>query len=153
MIAGMVTSPEDRELDDGRLAMKNLPAVVIALVVVVAAGCAGAGESVSMEPNVGFTGKWVGHYVGTFRSGTLVSAQQGTIEMTLTQSGSEATGDLRVTGPFDPGGPIQVTISGNTARIIRHPKLMGTLTLLGDKVRGDVSGGSFNATVTLQRQE
>ena len=108
-------------------------AVFIAVVVAVAAGCAGAGEF-SMEPNVDVTGKWVGHYVGTFSSGTVVSAQQGTIEMTLTQSGSQATGDLRVTGPFDPSGPIQVT-------------------LLGGRMRGDVIGALFNASVTLQRQE
>jgi hypothetical protein len=91
--------------------------------------------------------------VGTFTSGTVASAQQGTIEMTLTQSGSQATGDLRVTGPFDPSGPIQVAISGNTARIIHHPKLTGTFTLLGDSMRGGVIGGSFNANVTLQRQK
>ena len=133
--------------------MKSRFAVFIVLVVAVAAGCAGAGESVSMEPSVDVTGKWVGHYAGTFSSGTVVSAQQGKIEMTLTQSGSQATGDLRVTGPFDPSGPIQVTISGNTARIIRHPKLTGTLTLQGGTMRGDVIGASFNATVTLQRQE
>jgi hypothetical protein len=133
--------------------MKSLPAVFIALVVVAAAGCAGGGESLSMEPNVDVTGKWVGHWVGTFSSGTGVHAEQGTIEMTLTQSGSQATGDLRVTGPFDPSGPIQVTISGNTARIIHHPKLTGTLTLLGDSMRGGVIGGSFNANVTLQRQK
>jgi hypothetical protein len=58
-----------------------------------------------------------------------------------------------VTGAFDRSGPIPVTLSGITARIIRHPKLTGTLTLLGDRMRGDVIGASFNATVTLQRQE
>ncbi len=133
--------------------MKSRLAVFIALAVAAAAGCAGAGESVSMGAKVDVTGKWVGHYVGTFSSGTVVSAQQGKIEMTLTQSGSQATGDLRVTGPFDPSGPIQVSISGNTARIIRHPKLTGTLTLMGGRMRGDVIGASFNASVTLQRQE
>jgi hypothetical protein len=132
--------------------MKRLPAV-IALVVVAAAGCAGRGESVSMEPNVDLTGKWVGHWVGTFSSGTLVSAETGKLEMTLTQSGSQATGDLRVTGPFDPSGPIQVTISGNTAHIVHHPKLTGTLTVLGDIMRAHVIGGPFDAVATLQRQK
>lgn len=133
--------------------MKSLPAVIIALVVVAAAGCAGGGESVSMEPNVDVTGKWVGHWVGTISSGTVVSAEQGTIEMTLTQSGSQATGDLRVTGPFDPSGPIQVTISGNTAHIIQPSKLNGTLTVQGDSMSGRVIGGSIKADVTLQRQK
>ena len=133
--------------------MKSLPVVIIALVVVAAAGCAGGGESVSMEPNVDVTGKWVGHWVGTISSGTVVSAEQGTIEMTLTQSGSQATGDLRVTGPFDPSGPIQVTISGNTAHIIQPSKLNGTLTVQGDSMSGRVIGGSIKADVTLQRQK
>jgi hypothetical protein len=134
--------------------MKSLPAVIIALVVVAAAGCAGRGESVSMEPNVDVTGKWVGHWWSPLSSGTVVSAAQGTIEMTLTQSGSQATGDLRVTGPFDPTGPIQVTISGNTVHIIQPSKLTtGTLTVQGDSMSGRVIGGAIHADVTLQRQK
>jgi hypothetical protein len=133
--------------------MTRLPTVIIALVMVAAAGCAGGGASVSMEPTVDVTGKWVGHWVGTFRGGGVATAQQGTIEMTLTQSGSQATGDLRVTGPFDPSGPIQVTISGNTARIIQPSKLNGTLTVQGDSMSGPVIGGVFKADVRLQRQK
>ena len=133
--------------------MKSLPAVIIALVVVAAAGCAGRGESVSMEPNVDVTGKWVGHWVGTFSSGTVISAEQGTIELTLTQSGSQATGDLQMTGPFNPSGPIQLAISGNTARIIQHPKLIGTLTVQGDSMSGGAVGASFKASVYLKRQK
>jgi hypothetical protein len=84
----------------------------------------------------------VGHWVGTFSSCTVVSAGHGTIEMTLTQSGSQATGDLRVTGLFDPSGPIQVTVSGNTAHIIRPSKLTGTVTVQGASMSGRVIGGS-----------
>lgn len=73
--------------------------------------------------------------------------------MTLTQSGSQATGDLRVTGPFDPSGPIQVTISGNTARITQPSKLNGSLTVQGDSMSGPVIGGVFKADVRLQRQK
>jgi hypothetical protein len=75
------------------------------------------------------------------------------LEMTLTQSGSQATGDLHVTGPFDPSGPIQVTISGNTARINHHPRLTGTLAVMGDIMRAHVIGGPFDAFATLQRQK
>jgi len=132
--------------------MKSLPAVIIALVVVAAAGCAGGGESVWMEPTVDVTGKWVGHWVGTFSGGGVVTAEQGAIEMTLTQSGSQATGDLRVTGPFDPSGPIQVTISGNEVHIVQPSKLNGTLTVQGDSMSGRVIGGVFKADVRLQRQ-
>jgi hypothetical protein len=134
--------------------MKSLPAVIIAMVVVAAAGCAGGGGSVSMEPTVDVTGKWVGHWVGTITSGTVVSAQAGPVEMTLTQTGSQATGDLRMPGsPFDPSGPIQVTISGNTAHIIQPSKLTGTLTVQGDIMSGRVIGGSIKGDVTLQRQK
>ena len=133
--------------------MKSRFAVFIALVVVVAAGCAGAGESVSMEPNVDVTGKWIGHWWSPLNSGSVVSAAQGTIEMTLAQSGSQAAGDLRVTGPFDPSGPIQVTISGNTVHIIQPSKLTGTLTVQGDSMSGRVIGKSIHGDDTLQRQK
>jgi hypothetical protein len=79
----------------------------------------------------------VGHWVGTFTSSTVVSAGHG---MTLTQSGSQATGDLRMTGLFDPSGPIQVTVSGNTAHIIRPSKLTGTVTVQGDSMNGVIGG-------------
>jgi hypothetical protein len=110
--------------------MKSLPAGIIAPVVVATAGYAGGGESASMKPKVD-PGRGWGTGVGTFSSSTIVSAGHGTIEMTLTQSGSQATGDLRVTGLFDPSGPIQVTVSGNTAHIIQPSKLTGTVTVQG----------------------
>ena len=58
-----------------------------------------------------------------------------------------------MTGPFDPTGPIQVTISGNTAHIIRHSKLNGILIVQGDSMSGRVIGGSIKADVRLQRQK
>lgn len=133
--------------------MKTLCAVIIAVVVVAAAGCAGGKETVSMEPTVDVTGEWMGHWVSSVSSGTVVSAEHGTVDLTLTQSGSQASGDLRMTGPFNPSGPIQFAIVGNTVRIIQHPKLTGTFTVQGESMSGGVVGASFKANVTLRRQK
>ena len=57
-----------------------------------------------------------------------------------------------MTGPFNPSGPIQLASSGNPAPIIQHPKLIGTLTVQGDSMRGDAVGASFKANVTLNRR-
>ena len=130
--------------------MKSVPAVVIALVVVAAAGCAGGGGSATMAPTVDVTGKWAGTFTGS-TSG--IGVAQGTIVLTLMQTGSQVTGNLVVTGhPWDPSGPFQGTVSGNMLRIVQPSKLTGTLTVQGDGMSGDVEGG-ISDRVHLQRQK
>jgi hypothetical protein len=130
--------------------VKSVPAVIIALVVVAAAGCAGGGGSATMAPTVDVTGKWA----GTFTSSSMgIGVAQGTIVLTLMQTGSQVTGNLVVTGhPYDPSGPFQGTVSGNILRIVQPSKLIGTLTVQGDRMSGDVQGG-ISDRVHLQRQK
>jgi hypothetical protein len=130
--------------------MKSLPAVFIALVVVGAAGCAGGGGSATMAPTVDVTGKWAGTFTS---SSSGVGLAQGTIVLTLMQTGSQVTGNLVVTGhPWDHSGPFQGTVSGNMLRIVQPSKVIGTLTVQGDRMSGDVQGG-MSDRVTLQRQK
>lgn len=130
--------------------MKSVPAVIIALVVVAAAGCAGGGGSATMAPTVDVTGKWAGTYTS---SSSGIGLAQGTIVLTLMQTGSQVTGNLVVTGhPWDPSGPFQGTVSGNMLHLVQPSKLTGTLTVQGDRMDGDVHGGMTNR-VHLQRQK
>src|SRR4029453_7238178 len=104
--------------------MKSVPAVIIALVVVAAAGCAGGGGSATMAPTGDVTGKWAGTYTS---SASGIGLAQGTIVLTLMQTGSQVTGNLVVTGhPWDHSGPFQGPASGNMLPIVPPSKLTGT---------------------------
>ena len=129
--------------------MKSVAPVIIALVVVAAAGCAGGGGSATMAPTVDVTGKWAGTFTG---SASGVGLSQGTVVLTLMQTGSQVTGDLVVKDhPWVASGPFQGTVSENMLRIVQ-PNLSGTLTVQGDRMDGNVHGGMSNI-VHLQRQK
>jgi hypothetical protein len=90
-----------------RSAMKSRSAVIIALVVVAAAGCAGGGGSATVAPTVDVTGKWAGTFVSSSVGGA-IGIGQGTIELTLKQTGSQVTGNLVVRGAVtDPAAPLK----------------------------------------------
>lgn len=129
--------------------MKVLSGILIALVTVAAAGCAGKMESAApMAPTVDVTGKWT----GTWASIT-PGLGQGFIEMTLKQTGSQYSGDLKATGTAtDPSGPTEGIVSGNEVRILRPTGLTGRLTVQGDNMRGTVQG-LVAGNVTLTRQK
>jgi hypothetical protein len=132
--------------------MKSLPAVIIGLVVVAAAGCAGGGGSVTVAPTVDVTGKWAGTFVSSV-GGSTIGIGWGTIELTLMQTGSQVNGNLVVKGAVsDPSGPFEGTVSGNELRIIQPSKLNGIFTVRGDSMSGDVRGG-MSHKIYLQRQK
>jgi len=131
--------------------MKNLRGIVVALVALTVAGCAGGVDSVgpaTMAPTVDITGKWVGTWVATSQA-----LGSGAIEMTLKQAESKYTGNLTITGTLtDPSGFTQGVVSGNEVRVLQPTSLTGRLTVQGDKMTGLLQG-VVAANVTLTRQK
>ncbi len=81
--------------------MKMRSGIMIALVMLVAAGCAGGIGPATVAPTVDITGKWVGSWVATNPA-----LGSGTIQMTVKQTGSEYSGTVLATGtPTDPAAP------------------------------------------------
>lgn len=129
--------------------MKMLSGIMIALVMLVATGCAsGGGGMAAVAPTVNITGKWVGTWVATNPS-----LGSGVIEMTVTQTGSQYSGDLVMTGTRpDPTGPTGGIVSGNEVRVARPPGLSGSLTVQGDTMKGTLEANiAINATLTRQK--
>ena len=73
----------------------------------------------------------------------------GDVFMNLKQSGADASGDLRVTGPT-PAEPtyFEGTVSGSSV-ILKVPYLSGTLDVSGDEMKG-VINGIMPANVSLR---
>ncbi len=103
---------------------------LVAALVLVLSGCAAVGGN-TVPPSVDVSGKWAGTW--SF------------------QSGADATGDLRVTGPT-PAEPtyFEGTVSGSSV-ILKVPYLSGTLDVSGDEMKG-VINGIMPANVSLRRQ-
>ncbi len=128
--------------------MKTLSEIMMALVMLVAAGCAGGVGPATMAPTVDITGRWVGSWVATNPA-----LGSGSIQMSVTQTGSQYSGTLLVTGtPTDPSGPTQGIVSGNEVRVMRPTNLTGSLTAQGDTMKGNLQG-VVDANVTLNRQK
>ena len=154
--------------------------MMLGLVMLVVTGCAGGVGPATVAPTVDVTGKWAGTWVATtswavlgYQAGGVGS---GSIQMTLTQTGSEYTGNLLATGsvdqsvpcqwcpcPTNPSGPTQGTVSGNQVRVMQPSNMTGVLTVRGDRMTGTVQcgrllpgshdRGGLEANVTLTRQK
>jgi len=107
-------------------------------------GCAALGGSTA-PPSVDVSGKWAGTWSFHKAMGS------GDVFMNLRQSGADASGDLRVTGPT-PAEPtyFEGTVTGSSV-ILRVPYLSGTLDVSGDEMKG-VINGIMPANVSLRRQ-
>jgi hypothetical protein len=128
--------------------MKKLSLMMIGLVVFAAAGCAGGVGPATVAPTVDVTGKWAGTWVATNPA-----LGSGAIQMTLTQTGSQYSGNLLVTGtPTNPSGPTQGVVSGNQLRVLQPSNMTGSLTVQGDSMSGTVQG-VIAANVNLTRQK
>ena len=160
--------------------MKKLSSMLLGLAVLAAAGCAGEIGPPPVAPTVDVTGTWAGTWVFTTSWGVLGYQQggvaSGSIQMTLTQTGSEYTGNLLVTGcvdqsvacpwcpsPTNPSGPTQGIVSGNQVRVMQPSNMTGILTVQGESMTGTVQcgrllpgshdRGGLEANVTLTRQK
>ena len=127
--------------------MNYVQKLLIAGLMVVIGGCAGAGASKPSEPpSVNVTGKWAGTWA--FRNPTMGSGQ---VSMDLKQDGARVTGPMTVSGPTS-AEPTNFagTVSGNMITLdAAHGS--GTLTVKGDEMTGMVYG-IMPATVGLKRQ-
>jgi len=109
-------------------------------------GTIGAGAASAQTGNV--SGKWQGTWV--YQNTSLGSGQ---IVMTLTQSGTKATGNMVVTGtPTPRSGSVTVILSGNEVYLVYPTGMTGYLTLAGDEMKGQLDGQN-PANVILKRQK
>ena len=118
-----------------------LVAGLLALGVTIAVGAA-----VAQTGNV--AGKWQGTWV--YQNQGLGSGQ---IVMTLTQSGTKATGNMLVTGtPVERSGAVTLLVQGNDVYFVYPTGATGYLTLAGDEMKGQIDGMN-PANVILKRQK
>jgi hypothetical protein len=109
-------------------------------------GTLGVGTVVAQTGNV--SGKWQGTWV--YQNASLGSGQ---IVMTLTQSGTKATGDMVVTGTPNPlSGAVTLLLQGNDVYFVYPTGATGYLTLAGDEMTGQIDGMN-PANVILKRQK
>ena len=125
--------------------MKFTKLLLVGLVVLGSAVCASA-PSAQTKSNL--TGKWAGTWV--FQNASLGGGQ---IEMTLTQKGSKATGNMVVTGaPVDRSGAVTMMISGKDVYLVYPTGITGYLTISGDEMKGQLDGMN-PGNVVLKRQK
>jgi hypothetical protein len=128
--------------------MRNPALMMIVLVGLAVAGCAGGVGPAPVTPTVDVTGKWVGTWVASNPS-----LGSGAIEMTIKQAGSQYSGNMLVTGTrTDPSGFTQGVVSGNEVRILQPSSMTGSLTVQGDTMSGNLQG-VVAANATLKRQK
>jgi hypothetical protein len=98
-------------------------------------------------PSVDVSGTWTGNWVGN------PPTRSGSVIITLKQAGSEATGDMRVTGAVvNRSGFVRARVVGNTVQLLDPPDLRATLTVSGDEMKGTGSG-QIEGQVALKRQK
>ena len=125
--------------------MRFTKLLLVGLVVLGTAVFASA-PSAQTKPNL--SGKWAGTWV--YQQAGLASGQ---IEMTLTQKGTKATGNMVVTGaPVDRTGAVNLMISGNDVYLVYPTGFTGYLKISGDEMRGQIDGMN-PANVVLKRQK
>ena len=115
--------------------LKRHAVPLLALLMVVLAGCASSETTTSSQTPANVDGTWTGGVVGQAR----------TVTMTLKQSGTQVTGNLSGAGTLD--GPIVGTVDGNTIRIREGSGAMGAtpmLTVKGDTITGIMGGSTLN---------
>jgi hypothetical protein len=125
--------------------MRFTKLLLVGFVVLGTAVFAGA-PSAQTKPNL--SGKWAGTWA--YQQATLGSGQ---IEMTLTQKGTKANGNMVVTGaPVDRSGAVNLMISGNDVYLIYPTGFTGYLKISGDEMKGQIDGMN-PANVVLKRQK
>ena len=117
------------------------------LAVVALSGCA-SGGSPQQAATADVSGKWQGTWA--YKQATLGSGQ---IAMTLTQTGTKATGNMTVTGtPVDRSGAVTILVSGNDVYLVYPTGITGYLVVSGDEMKGELDGMN-PGTITLRRQK
>jgi len=128
--------------------MKTFSTMMVGLVMLLVAGRAGGVGPSTVEPTVDVTGKWVGRWVAETSWGPSEAVgrlpRSGTIQMTFTQTGSQYSGNLLVTGPPWTSGPTQGMVSGNQVRVLQPTSVTGSFTVQGDTMSGELAMGGWS---------
>jgi hypothetical protein len=116
-------------------------------VVLVALGSTSCASAPTAQPGADVSGKWQGTWA--YQTTTLGSGQ---ITMTLSQTGSKATGNMIVTGtPVERSGAVTMLVIGNEVHLVYPTGFTGYLTVSGDEMKGQLDGMN-PANVVLKRQ-
>jgi len=114
----------------------------------VALGGAIFASAPSAQTGANVSGKWAGTWA--YKNASLGSGQ---VTMTLTQTGSKASGDMVVTGtPVPRSGAVNVMLSGSDVYVVYPTGFTGYLKLSGDEMKGEIDGMN-PANVVLKRQK
>ena len=118
------------------------------LIGLVALGGTSCASAPSAPAGVDVSGKWQGSW--QYQNASLGGGQ---VTMTLTQSGSKASGNMVVTGTptVERTGAVSVLVVGNEVHLIYPTGFTGYLTVSGDEMKGELDGTN-PANVTLRRQ-
>ena len=123
--------------------MTALQRLMLGVLALVTASC--ASTPAPQAPTVNVTGDWVGKWVCEQNEG------EGIILLKLTQTGSQVTGDVNVTGTAINRSTAtgEAMVSGDQL-VLRNREVSGTWTVTGDKIEGPFKGTCIG-TVSLTR--
>jgi hypothetical protein len=125
--------------------MRIAKLLLIGFVALLSTSCASAP---SAPPASDISGKWQGTWV--FQNPSLGNGQ---IMMTISQTGSKATGNMVVTGaPVDRTGAVTMVVSGNDVYLVYPTGITGYLVVSGDEMKGQLDGMN-PGNVVLKRQK
>src|SRR5262249_4568778 len=123
--------------------MTALQRLMLGVLALMMASC--ASTPAPQAPTVNVTGDWVGKWVCEQNEG------EGIILLKLTQTGSQVTGDVNVTGTAINRSTAtgEAMVSGDQL-VLRNREVSGTWTVTGDKIEGPFKGTCIG-TVSLTR--
>ena len=126
--------------------MRRTGWLMVAMMLIGLAGCAGSGSMQQAPPTVDVTGKWQGNWVARQQG-----QGGGQILLDIKQTGSKYTGNLLITGAGnDPSGLTEGFVTGNRVEISVPAGATGYLTVNGDEMSGLIAGMD-GAKVNLKR--
>jgi uncharacterized protein YceK len=125
--------------------MKILVVGLMVLLAAVTAGCGAAREAqqaAANAPTANVAGTWTG-YAGT-------GGVSAPITLTLTQNGTNVSGNITVGGRIDLSGPVKGTVQGEIVKLSLPTVTLGQMIAKDGTMSGEVSGG---LPATLRRAQ
>jgi uncharacterized protein YceK len=125
--------------------MKIFVVGLIVLLAAVTAGCGAAREAqqaAANAPTANVAGTWTG-YAGT-------GGVSAPITLTLTQNGTNVSGNITVGGRIDLSGPVKGTVQGEIVKLSLPTVTLGQMIAKDGTMSGEVSGG---LPATLRRAQ
>jgi hypothetical protein len=116
--------------------MKMFSIAALVLLAAVTSGCGAAREAqqaAANAPTANVAGTWTG-YAGT-------GGVSAPITLTLTQSGTDLSGNITVGGRMDLSGPVKGAVQGEIVKLSLPTVTLGQMIAKGGTMTGEVSGG------------